>query len=263
MIRLTTISIIVFFFLTHTLNGQKSTESDAGVIRLDNGMVPGITLDAGTTSGLLFFPGYASIDHWNGDKGIEMFGGPSLFNPDAALFRIQGSVPNTSKTFMTFLNNENSNSALHESWNFNMSLDLNGAGTIFEFVHKVGNSILTPTSISSTGGISNSSDKRLKTNIQTIKSALPTIMKLNATYYNRKVRPDKGEYGFIAQEVEEILPDVISVIQTENGEQYMMNYTQIIPILTKAIQEQQYLITNQNDLITDLQNRIQTLEKAN
>ena len=42
------------------------------------------------------------------------------------------------------------------------------------------------------------------------------------------------EIGFISQEVEQILPDIVAI--DEDG-QKLLNYTAIIPILTAAIQE--------------------------
>ena len=62
----------------------------------------------------------------------------------------------------------------------------------------------------------------------------------------------KNEFGFIAQEVKEVIPEAVSVYQEEN-EMLAIKMDFIIPHLTKAIQEQQ-------TIIEDLKSRIETLE---
>lgn len=262
MIRLSTISICFFLALTLSLNGQanKTTENYPGNIQLKSGTNIGALFDGGapsTFSNGFLLPASSSslrLSH-DGVTRISMIPvRPSSLLTTGAnvpLVTLTGTVPSTSQTFMTFTND---NGTPSDSWNFNLSTPAQGNGTIFEFVYQVdGGSPITAASISSSG-ISNSSDRRLKTNIETIKTALPTLMKLNASYYNRKLNLEKGEFGFIAQEVEEVLPEIISVIDTENGEQYMMNYIQIIPLLTKGLQEQQQIIESLKERIEILEN---------
>ncbi len=270
MIRLSTTSICFFLILTFGLNGQtdKSTENYPGNIQLKSGTDSGLTLDAGipgtisnffttTPSTITLKDGAVTRISMQADR---LSGG---LNPiiNAPLITLTGDVPGSSKTFMTF---KNDSGTPFDTWNFNISSPAQGNGSIFEFVYQVdGGNPITPVTISSSG-LSNSSDRRLKTNINTIKSALPSLMRLNATHYNRKINLKQREYGFIAQEVEKIYPDMVSVVTKEDGEgQYMMNYTQLIPILTKGMQEQQGLINQQNILIKDLQKRMEALEKAN
>lgn len=90
------------------------------------------------------------------------------------------------------------------------------------------------------------SDRRLKTDIKSVANGLSTVMKLNPVSYNKRLSFDTEEYnkkeiGFIAQEVQEILPDLVSVGPDEN-KTLSLDYNSLIPILTKAIQEQQVLI---------------------
>ncbi|MEQ9186791.1 MAG: hypothetical protein RLP15_03590, partial [Cryomorphaceae bacterium] len=49
------------------------------------------------------------------------------------------------------------------------------------------------------------------------------------------------EFGFVAQELQMILPQVVSGDSTQNIEEgpMMVDYSKLTPILTKAIQEQQ------------------------
>lgn len=84
------------------------------------------------------------------------------------------------------------------------------------------------------------SDVNVKTNIAPLLSPMNTIMKLKPVTYNFKEGPSPytnsgaKEIGFIAQEVEQVLPDI--VITDPEGHK-LINYNAIIPILTGTIQE--------------------------
>ncbi len=105
------------------------------------------------------------------------------------------------------------------------------------------------------------SDRRLKRNILEIPNALEIVRQLNGvTYeYNKDGFPDLNlpankQFGFIAQDVEAVVPSAVEDADTDefdDTEFKMMQYTQIIPILTEAIKEQQVIIENQEDLLFD------------
>jgi hypothetical protein len=80
-----------------------------------------------------------------------------------------------------------------------------------------------------------SSDKRLKVNIKTVNNALDTVSSLRGVTFDWKEGGGKS-IGLIAQEVQEILPEV--VMTDDNG--YLgIKYTNIIGILVEAIKDQQ------------------------
>ena len=88
-----------------------------------------------------------------------------------------------------------------------------------------------------TGGtISCSSDERLKKNIEVINYGLDTVMLLRPVLYNWKYETDgtTKSLGFIAQEVEAIIPKLVS---TDILGMKSLNTTAMMPVLTKAIQE--------------------------
>jgi uncharacterized protein YqkB len=109
------------------------------------------------------------------------------------------------------------------------------------------------------------SDSRIKTNRQPIINAIDKINLLNPTYYNQHdsyVENDllnidyNNSYkslGFIAQEVYEVIPEAVNMGTT--NELWAMDYTKLIPILTKAIQEQQALIKALEQRIINLENK--------
>jgi cytoskeletal protein CcmA (bactofilin family) len=96
------------------------------------------------------------------------------------------------------------------------------------------------------GGTVTSSDRRLKSNIIESNFGLNEIMRLSPKIYNKYKSTKKEqlvskEIGFIAQEVKGIIPELVSFIGEENN-LYGISYDMLIPVLTKAIQEQQMQI---------------------
>lgn len=99
-----------------------------------------------------------------------------------------------------------------------------------------------------TGG---ASDRRLKKEIQPLKDALLKVLGLQPVAWRWKNAED-GEihYGFIAQDVEKVLPELVSNEKLKDGEAYKHVTTgDILPYLVGAIYEQQQQIdTLRNEL---------------
>ncbi len=98
------------------------------------------------------------------------------------------------------------------------------------------------------------SDKRFKKNIKGIENANDIIRKMNPVIYDLDTKQfaernfdNKPNYGFIAQELNEIVPNIVNL---ENDKFYSVNYIQIIPILTQALKEQQMQIEELKNLIS-------------
>lgn len=96
------------------------------------------------------------------------------------------------------------------------------------------------------------SDRRLKKNIKTIKSGLESVLSINPVSFewiDNKGRPDRVCYGVIAQEVAEVIPELVmnlnEIIPDLEADKLAVDYNGILPFLISAIQEQQILI---NDL---------------
>ena len=93
------------------------------------------------------------------------------------------------------------------------------------------------------------SDEKYKYNILPITYGLNTILQLNPVNF-QWIKGEENDLGFIAQDVAEIIPEAVN---TNWNSDLLMRYESIIPVLTKAIQEQ-------NALIKALEQRILTLE---
>ncbi|MFT4612749.1 MAG: hypothetical protein ACJA1H_002829 [Glaciecola sp.] len=134
-----------------------------------------------------------------------------------------------------------------------------------------------------TGFFGTISDQRTKKDISQINNALTIIDELNPVtyFFDLEKYPTMGlneemEYGFIAQEVREILPEITRIknfntkasvefkanqkVENNNESFVAVDYTRIIPILTKGIQEQQAIINTQNSKIQALEAKLLLFE---
>jgi hypothetical protein len=112
--------------------------------------------------------------------------------------------------------------------------------------------------LDSDGSYISTSDRSLKTNIQTIPPVLNEVLELRPVNYRfQDAAPETEQsYGFIAQEVESIFPDFV----IEKDGVKALKYSNFSVIAIQAIQEQQTLIQNQQEIIKSLEKRIQKLE---
>ena len=93
--------------------------------------------------------------------------------------------------------------------------------------------------------IGGSSDFRFKINIRPVTNALDKIKALRGVYFNwnQNEFPDRQfgsnvELGFIAQEVEKIIPEIVTKDKTKE-EYRSVKYDKLVALLVEAIKEQQ------------------------
>lgn len=97
------------------------------------------------------------------------------------------------------------------------------------------------------------SDKREKINIVDLNYGLKDILKLRPVSFDWIKNPSQGmQLGLIAQEVQAVIPELVKdkkivkdekrSARTVDAERLSMNYVELIPILIKAVQEQQLQI---------------------
>jgi hypothetical protein len=155
--------------------------------------------------------------------------------------------------------------------------------------------------VNATGGYSQISDSKFKQNITELSSAMDIINKLQPKAYEYRqdgnyqlMNLPKGKhFGLIAQDLEEILPDLVHeaqfntaiaqskevnpkatevnagtlpLVETEQSKGEVIdykavNYMELIPILVKGMQEQQQVIEKQQLEIGLQQQRIEKLEQ--
>lgn len=143
--------------------------------------------------------------------------------------------------------------------------------------------------VSYTGSLTKVSDRKFKENITDLRSVTEKLKEVKVKTYNYKQNskmslPTGKKFGVIAQEIEQVFPELVSEIippsdmsemsdssavtnynfaedyqQTEKTYK-AVDYTELIPILLKGFQEQQETIEEQQYLIDELLDRVTRLE---
>ena len=104
---------------------------------------------------------------------------------------------------------------------------------------------------SNSGAYVQASDRRVKKDINPLDNGtLDKVMQLNPVSYLMKDQTDtKRNLGLISQEVQELFPSLTHYVK--DSDVLALSYTELIPILIKALQEQQDIITSQKLEIDD------------
>jgi len=120
-----------------------------------------------------------------------------------------------------------------------------------------------------TGEIVGISDARVKKNINPISNATDLVNALHPVSYEYKNDDFKSmglpvgkQFGLIAQEVEKIIPEVVTE-HSQNKDLNLkgINYQELIPLLTKAIQEQNKLIVQKQNQLDAQQKQLDVHQK--
>jgi len=110
-------------------------------------------------------------------------------------------------------------------------------------------------------GLTNRSDRRYKNSILELRPQYPDIrtrfMQLQPVsyYYNPGVSndPKRLHFGFIANDVETLFPNLVSNAGADPEIRRGLNYEEIIPLLVLMVQEQEKALSNQQAIIQQLQ----------
>jgi hypothetical protein len=124
-----------------------------------------------------------------------------------------------------------------------------------------------------TDGTINTSDRRDKTNIKTIDYGLNEVLKMNPVSYNWKNRKNQDtKLGLIAQDLLELVPEVVKTLDWEKDEisgvlikkemdRLGVYYSDLIPVLIKAIQDQQKIIETLNTKNGNQDSKLKSIEQ--
>ena len=109
----------------------------------------------------------------------------------------------------------------------------------------------------------NSSDARFKNHIRTLTSALDSTLMLRGVRHNWRHDefpdrnfPERESIGFIAQEVEQIFPELV---ETESDGYKKVQYAKVTALLVEALREQQEDIERQESEIKELRALVEKL----
>ena len=91
------------------------------------------------------------------------------------------------------------------------------------------------------GNLTEVSQREMKTNISNIENILPAVLQLQGVSFDwKKDKNEKNHYGLIAEDVEKILPNLVS--HDEEGKAQGIQYSKMTAVLLEAIKEQQIQI---------------------
>ncbi|MDO9542847.1 MAG: tail fiber domain-containing protein, partial [Kiritimatiellia bacterium] len=113
------------------------------------------------------------------------------------------------------------------------------------------------------------SDSRTKLDQEPLDYGLAEVLKLEPKRYVRigsvaeaktgkqESRGEAGEseIGLIAQEVYEVVPEAVATVEDHGKEIWLLSYSSLVPVLVKAVQEQQKQIEELKDRITRLEKK--------
>lgn len=172
--------------------------------------------------------------------------------------QVRSDSPIGSKSYMSFHTDNASGQQNVER----MRITSGGQLFLFNQTSGAGNATLKYTT--GTGAVTYDTSSRLvKEDIVDIPYGLNTVLSLSPKKYRRIDSDDKIEIGFIADEVQEVVPELVGMMEkklfTKNEEDTeiiagSVEYEKMTSILVKAIQEQQ-------DIINDLKAEIETLKQ--
>ncbi len=118
------------------------------------------------------------------------------------------------------------------------------------------------------------SDGRLKSSKSQLAYGLKEVMKLQpVSYFHHEseirdgdiiIKSDgKNDFGFIAQDIYKIIPELVNKPENEKTDLWSMNYEKLTPVLVKAIQEQQSEIDELKKIVQQQQAQISALLELN
>lgn len=121
----------------------------------------------------------------------------------------------------------------------------NGANAILYLQHSGG-------AVYVNGAVAHASDARLKREVRDLESGLAEVLALRPVSYAWKNGDDRRHFGLIAQEVKNLSESLIY----EDEEGFMgVAYTDLVPLLIRALQEQEQRIDELSGTVEKLLDR--------
>jgi hypothetical protein len=211
----------------------------------------GLPIVAGTTGTLSVARGGTGATTSTGTGNVVLSDSPTLLTPALGtpsaivLTNATGTASNLTANIANFISVSDDTSTNATRY----PIFANGtSGAIVEQVSSTKLFFNPSTGLLTSTDYNSSSDKRLKKNIKTVSNAVETINALRGVTFEWKEGGIKSA-GLIAQEVEKVLPDSVSI--DDNG--FMgIRYNNLIGILVEAVKDQQIQINSLKQQIEKL-----------
>ena len=104
------------------------------------------------------------------------------------------------------------------------------------------------------------SDERLKTEVRDLNYGISEVLKLRPVRFKWKTSLEDGDdLGVIAQEIQKVIPEIVKYQKIDPEKRLSVDYQALIPVLIHGLQDQQKLITSQQDRVAAQQTQLETL----
>ena len=128
-------------------------------------------------------------------------------------------------------------------------------------IHSLGGTGKRWTELYATDGVINTSDERLKAHIRDLEYGIEEILQMHPVSFNwLDGNTDDRKMGLIAQEVVDIIPEAVSLPEEGEADVWGMYYESLVPVIIRALQQQQSTIDQKEREITELKARIARIE---
>jgi len=217
---------------------SNTAEDECGIVMLDSadaGQSAKITYDAGSSNSLKFYNN-ASNERMRITSGGNVLIGTT-----------------TESVYQNTTANDGGISMMESAQGFRLDVARDGncytanrpstTGNVFDF-RQAGVQVGTISITSSSTAYNTTSDYRLKENVVEMTGALDRVSQLKPSRFNFIADADKTVDGFLAHEVQEIVPEAISgkkdAVDKEGNPEYQgIDQSKLVPLLVGAIQELQ------------------------
>lgn len=183
----------------------------------------------------------------NANLFFNVLSNPATVNTNSITFGVAGGYRLSPSPNLAFTGDSNNTITLSSTPAFT---SLSATGSI------------TSATVTTTGNITaanflTDSDRRLKTDFKTISNSLDKVRSLNGFNFNW-IKSGVADVGLIAQEVEEVLPEVVTV---DNGGFRRLDYSRVVPLLVEAIKSLSEELRQTKEIVVDLDRRLQLEEE--
>lgn len=254
------------FAMARVAAGQQTTSGQTGLLRFSTNNGTGLEermritsagrVGMGTNGDPVAF--LEVVESQSGQDTLQLTGSVAGANPNLRLEEDGGASANIRIA-------ENNGNALEIQTADNPRMTITQSGNVGigtttpgERLHVVGN-------ICATGTIGACSDERFKENVASLRDALATLAKLRGVSFDwkRNEFPDRDfshqhQLGFIAQELADVLPEVVS--EGSDG-YYSVDYGRLTPVLVEAVKELDAQNREKDARINELSERVNSIEQ--
>jgi hypothetical protein len=200
------------------------------------------------------------------DAGVDAYGGMYVNTEDSEGYPFYGYAANGNSQAWHHYDHGDKRWRLVFNWSnpiTRLLVNQDGVMPGGDGALKLGSSSHRWSEVHATNGTIQTSDRRLKKGIEPLAYGLEEILQLQPVSYqweseeNTQDSGGKQHLGLVAQDVRKVIGEVVNK-PSGKGKYLGMSYSELIPVLVRAIQEQQKTIENQTQALQKKNDKLQT-----